>query len=286
MKSSIKQIGFIYNSQVSEAVDLCQSVIKDLNLSERAWSTSADQIAEKKDELKETSLIIILGGDGTILRTLRILAPHEIPMLSINLGRVGFMSELEVGSALSGIRSYVEENLDSHWIDERMMIDAEAFRKNGQVYTKTFALNEIVISRGQNARLLHVEALVNGTKLTTYRADGVLVSTSTGSTGYAMAAGGPIITPRSTDMVLLPIAGHMCLDTGLVLCGDTIIKLNILNDAEAFISGDGFAVDESLEPGDYVVIKSSRYKALFVRLGSKEAFYSNLTSRLGIQDRS
>ena len=217
MKSSIQQIGFVYNAQLPEAIELCNSLIKDLKLSDSSWSSSAELLVEKEKEFSYTSLIIVLGGDGTILRTLRVLAFHKIPMLSINLGRGGFMSELEVS---------------------------------------------------------------------TYRADGVLASTATGSTGYAMAAGGPIITPRSASMVLLPIAGHMCLDTGLVLSGESKIRLNILNDAQAFISGDGFAIDESLQPGDYVLINQSACKASFVRIGSKESFYSTLTSRLGILDRS
>ena len=286
MKSSIQQIGFVYNAQIPEAIELCKSLIEALKISNNSWSSSAELVREKEKEFTQTSLIIVLGGDGTILRSLRVLALHNIPMLSINLGRVGFMSELEVPSALGGIKKYINGDDSEHWLDERTMIDAEVFHKNDEKYAETFALNEIVISRGQNARLLHVEAIVDSAKLTTYRADGVLVSTATGSTGYAMAAGGPIITPSLSNMVLLPIAGHMCLDTGLVLSGESNIRLNILNDSQAFISGDGFAVDESLEPGDYILINRSEYKAIFVRFGSKETFYSTLTSRLGILDRS
>ena len=286
MKSSIQQIGFVYNAQLPEAIELSNSLIKDLKLSDSSWSSSAELLVEKEKEFSRTSLIIVLGGDGTILRTLRVLAFYKIPMLSINLGRVGFMSELEVSSARTGIKKYMNAEDSEHWLDERMMIDASVFHENDEKYAETFALNEIVISRGQNARLLHVEAIVDNAKLTTYRADGVLASTATGSTGYAMAAGGPIITPRSASMVLLPIAGHMCLDTGLVLSGESKIRLNILNDAQAFISGDGFAIDESLQPGDYDLFNQSACKASFVRFGSKESFYSTLTSRLGILDRS
>ena len=285
MNSSIQQIGFVYNPQVPEAINLCNSLIKELELSGSSWSSSAEKLVEKEQEFNCTSLIIVLGGDGTILRTLRVLAFYKIPMLSINLGRVGFMSELEAQSASVGIKNYIDGDSD-HWIDERTMIDAAVFHKNDEKYAETFALNEIVISRGQNARLLHLEAIVDSAKLTTYRADGVLVSTATGSTGYAMAAGGPIITPKSTSMVLLPIAGHMCLDTGLVLAGESNIRLNILNEAQAFISGDGFAIDQSLKPGDYVLINRSACKASFVRFGPRESFYSTLTSRLGIVDRS
>tara|TARA_Y100000590_G_scaffold467090_1_gene644712 strand:- start:12775 stop:13632 length:858 start_codon:yes stop_codon:yes gene_type:complete len=285
MSTSIQQIGFVYNPQVTEAMELCDSLIEQLQLRDCSWSSSAEKLVEKEQEFNSTSLIVVLGGDGTILRTLRVLAFYKIPMLSINLGRVGFMSELEVDSACAGIKKYMDGD-SAHWIDERTMIDAAVFHENDEKYAETFALNEIVISRGQNARLLHVEAIVDSAKLTTYRADGVLVSTATGSTGYAMAAGGPIITPKSTNMVLLPIAGHMCLDTGLVLSGESKIRLNILNDAQAFISGDGFAVDQSLKPGDYVLINRSICKASFIRFMPRESFYSTLTSRLGIVDRS
>ena len=166
MKSSIQQIGFVYNAQISEAIELCKSLIKALKISNNSWSSSAELVSEKEKEFTQTSLIIVLGGDGTILRGLRVLALHNIPMLSINLGRVGFMSELEVGSALGGIKKYINGDDSEHWLDERTMIDAEVFHKNDEKYAETFALNEIVISRGQNARLLHVEAIVDSAKLT------------------------------------------------------------------------------------------------------------------------
>ena len=152
MKSSIQQIGFVYNAQVQEAVELCKSLIEALKISNNSWSSSAELVIEKKKEFTQTSLIIVLGGDGTILRSLRVLALHNIPMLSINLGRVGFMSELKVTSALEGIKKYIYGDDSDHWLDERTMIDAGVFHKNNEKYAETFALNEIVISRGQNAR--------------------------------------------------------------------------------------------------------------------------------------
>ena len=120
--------------------------------------------------------------------------------------------------------------------------------------------------------------------MTTYRADGVIVATATGSTGYALAAGGPILHPRSKEMLLLPIAGHMCLQTPLVLVEDTVIVLHIVNDAQSFMSVDGF-VAKNLKVNDRITVRRSPHVARFLRMGPPETFYAMLTRRLGIVER-
>ncbi len=285
MTSQKTRIGFVYNALVPRASDLVASLIDSLGLVNSAWSSSADVVAERERELSETSTLITAGGDGTILRTVRVTASHDLPILSINLGKVGFMSELEVDVAEAGIARYLSGQAESAWIDNRMMVRASVKLASGDRVPEADALNEVVLSRGQSAKLLNVEAGIDGAALTTYRADGVLVSTATGSTGYAMAAGGPLINPRSEDMLLLPVAPHMCLDTGLVLPGDTVVDLTIGNEADTLLSVDGDPVAR-LRPGDTVTIARSPYRARFVRLRPPGDFYATLTRRLGILDRA
>jgi len=285
MTSQKSRIGFVYNALVPRATDLVASIIDSLGLADSAWSSAADAVAERERELSETSTLITAGGDGTILRTVRVTAAHDLPILSINLGKVGFMSELEVDVAEAGIARYLSGQAESAWIDNRMMVRAAIKLASGEPVPEADALNEVVLSRGQSAKLLHVEAGIDGAALTTYRADGVLVSTATGSTGYAMAAGGPLINPRSEDMLLLPVAPHMCLDTGLVLPGDTVVDLTIGNEADTLLSVDGDPVAR-LSPGDTVTIARSPYRARFVRLRPAGDFYATLTRRLGILDRA
>ncbi len=285
MTSQKSLIGFVYNGQIPWASDLVSSLIDSLGLADRAWSSAADSVTERESELSCTETVVTAGGDGTILRTVRVTAPRDLPILSINLGKVGFMSELEVDFAEAGIASYLDGSADSAWIDYRMMVRVSVRLASGDPAPDADALNEVVLSRGQSAKLLNVEAGVDGAELTTYRADGVLVSTATGSTGYAMAAAGPVINPRSEDMLLLPVAPHMCLDTGLVLPGDTVVDLRVVNEADTLLSVDGFPVAH-LNPDDMVTVGRSPYRASFVRLRPPGDFYATLTRRLGIVDRA
>ena len=285
MGDSKTGIGFIYNGQMASARDLAHSLIRGLELGDRAWTCPADGINERSDELASSSLLVISGGDGTVLRTTRVAAPYGLPILGINLGKVGFMSELEVGEAPEGIAGYLSGGSAEAWIDERMMVRVSVALSGGDRVPEADALNEVVLSRGQSARLLNVEASVDDAALATYRADGVMVSTATGSTGYAMAAGGPVMSPRLGDMFLTPVAPHMCLETGLVLPGESSVSLRVVNEADTLLSADGFPVSR-LGPGDVVTIRRSPHRARFVRLRPPGDFFATLTRRLGIIDRT
>ena len=165
-----------------------------------------------------------------------------------------------------------------------MMLTATRVSGSDGSSENVHALNDVVVSRGEMARLLQVEAHVEGVKMTTYRADGVVVATATGSTGYALSVGGPILHPHSKETVLVPIAGHMCLQTPLVLTEESTVELHVTNDAQAFMSVDGF-IAQDLKMGDCIQIKRSPYVAKLLRLRGPETFYTTLTRRLGVMDR-
>ncbi len=285
MSGGAGRIGFVYNGQVPRTEDVVDSLIDSLGLADRSWKSPADGVSVRGGELAETSLLVISGGDGTVLRVMMAAARFDLPILGVNLGKVGFMSELEVEDAGRGIAAYLAGDAPDAWIDDRMMVRADVARTSGDPVPAADALNEVVLSRGQTAKLLTVAASVDGAALTTYRADGVMVSTATGSTGYAMAAGGPLMSPRLAEMLLLPVAPHMCLDRGLALPGDSVVELGIGNEADTLLSADGFPVSR-LDPGDVVTIRRSPHRARFVRLRPPRDFYATLTRRLGIVDRS
>ena len=278
-------VGFVHNGQIPRTGRVVDSLIDSLGLSGRSWKSAADSVAERGSELSETSLLVICGGDGTVLRAMRGAARFELPILCVNLGKVGFMSELEVEGARDGIAGYLAGETHDAWTDDRMMVRAGVERTGGEPVPETDALNEVVLSRGQTAKLLNVAAGVDGAALTTYRADGVIVSTATGSTAYAMAAGGPLMSPGLLEMLLMPVAPHMCLDRALALPGDSVVSLRIGNEADTLLSVDGFPVSR-LSPGDVVTIRRSPHRARFVRLRAPSDFYATLTRRLGIVDRS
>ena len=273
-------IGFVYTTRVPDAKEFVESLVSRLALGKRKWVSSTDELSDDDPFLADTVAIVTVGGDGTILRTVRAAAPHGIPILGINLGRVGFMTEISVVDALQQVPLYLD---GSPRIEERMMIQASVSDSSDEKSRYSIhALNDVVITRGSLARILDIDATVNRIPLTTYRADGVIVATATGSTGYALSAGGPIISPDSNVLLLQPIAPHMSLHTGLVMDGNSVIGLKAYGDTEVILSVDGY-LDTSLRPADIVVVTKSPYVAKFMRMKPASVFYANLFDRLGVK---
>ncbi len=276
-------IGFVYNALVPEAPQLIESLISNLDLGGRSWVSSAVEISRNEDQFGDTALVVVAGGDGTILRTVHAIAPHEIPIVAVNLGRVGFMSELHVEDAAERLPLYL--NADIHRgdvrVEKRMMLRARVTDGRGKQVLRADALNDVVVGRGGVARLLDIDTTVNGEFLTSYRADAVIVSTPTGSTGYALSAGGPIFFPEALMMMLQPVAPHTGLRDGLVLPEDTEVILAATDGEHAALSVDGME-DVELESDFEVTIRRSPYEARFLRAHPRTAFYTQLTRRLGL----
>ena len=264
------------------ASDVIRSLIGTLDLCDRSWVAPADDRDIDPGTLRATALIVTAGGDGTIIRVNRLAAPYSIPIVGINMGRVGFMAELSVESAAERLPQYLKGDVRT---EERLMIQAEvAARSNGETRIVAHALNEAIV-RGTLPRLLDLEVTIDGVKLATYRADGVIVSTPTGSTGYALSAGGPVLQPEAKVLLIQPLAAHISLQTGLVVPDDSTVELAVAEGREAMISVDNLT-NATLQPGEKVVIKKSPYIAGFLRADPPSAFYSTLTRRLGVRHRT
>jgi NAD+ kinase len=217
-----------------------------------------------------TELILSIGGDGTILRSARIIAPLSVPILGINLGRLGFITEIDGNEVLSNLPDLLK---GKGWIEERAMLEA-------QIADKTFhALNDVVL-RSVMAHLVNIKAEIDGTALTTYRADGLIVATATGSTGYSLASGGPILHPQSQEIVLQPISCHLGLSHALVLPPQSIFDLKVARREKVVLSIDG-QVELPLSDGQNVRVKLSPYTAHFLRIHEPTYFYSSLWQKLG-----
>ena len=275
-------IGFVYNERVPEAQGLARCLATDLGLAARSWLFPAGGLEEARELLPETSLVVTVGGDGTILRTVRVVSPHGIPLVGVNMGRVGFMTELAVGEALERLPRY----LNGHCrVEERMMLRARVLSgPDGETAAGFHALNDVVVGRGAVARLVDVAVSIDGAAMSTYRADGVIVATATGSTGYALSVGGPIVYPEARVMLVEPIAAHISFDIGVVLPGDSIVDLEVVGGQEAILSIDGF-VDTPLSDGAVVRVDRSPHVARFLRAAPPAAFYASLPRRLGIGSR-
>lgn len=271
------RIGILHHPKIPASQNLASDI--DAWLKARgvdSWTGSSWNAERIAKECQHLDMLIALGGDGTLLRAGRLTASYAVPILGINLGRLGFLAEMQpehwqekLAQVLAG----------EYWIERRLMLIIEAWRGNEQVGDVLEALNEVVVSRGSLARVVRISAEVNDSYLTTYVADGVIVATPTGSTAYALAAGGPILPPELQNILLLPIAPHLSLARPLVLDKGATVTLKIRTDHTAILTVDGqFLID--LRDGDRVMVASSPHKACFVRIQPRSYFYQTLMDRL------
>ena len=275
-------VGFVYNPLITKAADLVESLVRSLELQDSCWIAPSAELDVAEETLVRTSAIITAGGDGTILRVARVVAPCSVPILGINLGRVGFMTELSVDGAESNIRWYLD---GSPRVERRMMLEASVISAGqGEPRVVAHALNDVALTRGAVARLLDIDTKIDGVLLTTYRADGLIAASPTGSTGYALSAGGPILHPEAREILVQPLAAHMSFNTGVVLSQDSVIELRVNGGHQAVLSVDGFT-DTMIDPDDVVVIRRSPHTTRFLRKDPPAAFYSTLTQRLGVSGR-
>lgn len=264
---------------------MTNAIVRSLDLKRGDyWTSSAGCLAAMSDRLPQTRLIIVAGGDGTILRVVRIIAQYGVPLVGINMGRVGFMAELKIDEAIAQLPEYLSAANDMR-VEERMMLEVSVQRPSEEAPRLTLhALNDAVVSRGGIARLLDIDAVIDSVRLTAYRADAVIVSTATGSTGYALSAGGPIMYPETKAMLIQPVAAHTGLRSGLILPDYAHIELRASNDHQAVLSVDGFT-DTHLAPQDVVAIRRSPYVTRFLRRHAPATFYAALTRSLRLDPR-
>ncbi len=222
----------------------------------------------------EFDVLIAVGGDGTILRAGHLCAPSGVPILGINIGKLGFLIQVQ----RDNWREMVAQMLaGDYWLEDRLMLRVELFRA-GEKQGTWHALNEAVVSRGQYLNPVHVSASVDGMQLTTYVADGLLAATATGSTAYALAAGGPILPPELRNILIVPIAPHLSIDRAVVLAERSSVTITVHSD-NAVLSVDG-QTPVGMDAEDRVDIRSAEYSAKFIRFGDLGYFYRNLMAHM------
>lgn len=229
-----------------------------------------------QQEIRQADLLIAFGGDGTILHLARTVALHSVPVLGVNLGSLGFMSELEVNE-LDRLRDLAQGRFT---VESRMMLDVSVLREGRQVYNN-IALNDAVVSKGSIARVVRLDIFTEEGRLTKVGGDGIIVSTPTGSTGYSMAAGGPIVEPTARNLLLTPICPHSTRSSSYVLSPEHIITVEAADANRKFVylSVDGGKAF-SLKNGDQVRVSTSKYTTRLVRL-SKKSFCEILDKKMG-----
>ena len=269
-------IGIISKAGIEKSLDLASKIADKFSIDHEVWTSDVDDIDTYRSKFKDTQLVITLGGDGTILRVARSISSFQIPILGINLGRVGFMTEIPYSDSLK-ILDEVLKDINKFRIEKRLMLKATGISNNQKFELN--ALNDIVLGHQSVSRLMDIDVYVDSELMAEYRADGIIISSPSGSTGYSLAAGGPIITPEQKLMLIQPIAPHMSLDVGVVVPDNSKISINIASPNKAVVSADGF--DEVvLGEKDKIDVETSKHVTRFIRLNNQSDFYKQLTSRL------
>ncbi|MGC9521355.1 MAG: NAD(+)/NADH kinase [Anaerolineae bacterium] len=273
MTTKIERIGLVYNARVSQSLPLTREISAWLN--ERGIHTWQCTTSAHAEMAEPADLLITLGGDGSILRTAQCAAPAGTPILGINLGRVGFLTEAPPAYWESTLERVLAGEAS---IEPRMMLCVTQIRE-GKHLAQEHALNDAVISRGALARTVKLYTFVDGAMLARYVADALILATSTGSTAYAYAVGGPILPPWLDNIVLVPAAPHLSLERPVVLDAEAVVEVRIETEIPGMLSVDGRMEGELLN-GDVVRIERSGLQARFLRLRSRSDFYETLVDRL------
>ena len=234
------------------------------------------QLKNLNQELPGADFLVCFGGDGTILHAARDATLHDVPVLGINMGSVGFMAELERGE----LEQLKKLTRGEYTMEERMMLDVQVKRGN-KLITQDLALNDAVISNGSVARVAEVEVLADGTLAASITGDGVIVATPTGSTAYSMSAGGPIVEPTSSCILVTPVCAHQLSARTMVLSRKRVVTVRLPNGSRKylFLSVDGGKAIR-LSGGDSVELCQSKYKTRLVRLTDRN-FYQTIYQKLG-----
>jgi NAD+ kinase len=233
-------------------------------------------VADHAAHLKDADLLVTLGGDGTFLAGARLAAPRGIPILGVNLGRLGFMTELEAEEMEEGLGRFLD---GAYRIEERTMLQVELVR-GGRSVTKGIGLNEVVVDHSGEARILRLEIDVGDQAVGVIDADGAIVATATGSTAYALASGGPILEPTLRDLVLVPMSPFALTVRPIVFAPGQDITLTVVK-GPAEMRVDGGRRGKAVATGDVIRCGSHPRQLKVVRFSPPEAFYRRLGEKLG-----
>jgi NAD+ kinase len=284
----VSAVAIVAHHERHEAVDLIHLAMKWLHEhGHEAWVHAEDAaalgVADVGAErgLAGADLVLSLGGDGTMLRTVRLLDGEPVPMLGVKLGWLGYLTELEPPELTSGLERFFDGPAAGRWeVDDRLMLDVML---NGGRDGTWRALNEAVVEKQEPGHTVRLLAIIDGEPFTTYAADGLIVATPTGSTAYSLSARGPIVSPRHRAVLLTPVSPHMLFDRSLVLDPSETVDIEVLGHRQAELAVDGVHA-ATLSGGDTVRCEPSSATARFVRMTERH-YHQILKAKFGLADR-
>jgi len=274
---SVRRIGFAFNPTNDAALELrdraeawCRAGGTD------HWAAQAGDLPALLRELPATDVLVVLGGDGTFLRAAQAVAEVDVPLLGVNLGKVGFLSKAAAQELEPVLLTLVRGEFS---VGERMALTGSIL-PGGRGSDETFtALNDIVVARGSLARVVRLDVSIDASHLATFVADGLVVSSPTGSTGYSFSAGGPILDPRSRNLVVTPIAGYLSAIRSVVVSPEQVVRCRVVDALEALVSIDG-REDRRLAVGDVVEVRALERSIRFVEPDGALPFWDLLRTKV------
>ncbi len=280
----MKKIGIIANMQKTGAKKYSNIVAQSLKGRAEIYTNEEydgdDSDITKltyEDLAKKVDYMIVMGGDGTIIRAAGNCARYGVPVLGVNLGRIGFMTEIEPDMTDDALTALLEGRYKT---EKRMMMKMQIMR-NGEIFSTCHALNDIVVSKSAGVKLIGIDLYTDNELVNSYISDGIIIATPTGSTGYSISAGGPVVDPRMNLYVATPICAHMLSVRSAILSSDKQIKIRLLKDynsGRAIVSADG-EVQSEIRDNDEVIITRSQYQLELIKIGDK-SFYDTLMKKL------
>lgn len=279
----MKTIAIFYQGRKQNTSQVAAQLVPMLQ--QHGYEVRSIDIREECEEcedstIKGCNLVVVLGGDGTILNAARLCSYYEVPIIGVDFGRVGFLTELEPDELTQQLPYYLNGD-KSVWVDKRSMLQA-TIEQDGK--SEDFlALNDMVIARGTWPRVVEIRIEIDNYYYNTTYADGIVLSTATGSTAYNMALGGPLLHPQVQSIVLTPIAPHLAFDRSLILPPDAHVKLQIFTGNQTGVfSADG-QINREIQNGATITIHKSKYTTQFLRRKPPTHFYQIITAKLSAQ---
>jgi NAD+ kinase len=283
---TVERIGFAYNPTNEATVELAARAAGWCRVHGiDQWQSQSSDYDTLLRELPTTDALVVLGGDGTFLRAARAVAEVDVPLLGLNLGKVGFLSKAEAAE----LEPVLEKIAAGEYaIDERMVIEGRILRGSsgsggdggGPIEPQQhIALNDIVIARGALARVCRLDVSIDGTHLATFIADGLVVATPTGSTGYSFSAGGPILDPVSRNLVVTPIAAYLSAIRSVVVSPRQVVRCRVVDAHEALVSIDG-REDLPIAVGDVVEVQAREHPIRLIEPKGAQPFWDLLRHKV------
>lgn len=244
-----------------------------------AWSFEAWSLDDVRDAMRDTDVLIAIGGDGAMLRAARVGALFDVPVLGVNMGMLGFLTE--VSTPADAPRAIARLLAGEYWVETRTMLAAAVLHDDHMTGIAGEALNDIVISGNAVGRMTHLQTYIDGDWATTYNADALVIATATGSTAYALSCGGPILPPELRNVLIVPAAPHLSMERPIVLSegAQVMVRPTSSNRTPVLLQADGAELGE-IAPGATVHVKVSDKVARFIRLRERNYFYRSLLDRL------